>query len=168
MAGQNLNPFMETGATFSPCGLYRYRLWRYWDKCRAPVICYIMLNPSTMDSDRTVERCERRARMMGYGGLEVVNIFAFRSSNPVVMEQQRDPIGPGNDATILSAANISGMVVCAWGSHGEYLNRGQKVAALLRRHGIILHCLAVTENGHPEYPLYVGCCAKPTVFTGLK
>ena len=162
---------MDSGATFSPCEKYRYRLWRYWDKGRGPVISFLMLNPSTADStdnDPTVERCERRARMMGYGGLEVVNIFAYRSTDPTVMKQQSDPIGPDNDAAILAAANLAGMVVCAWGNHGDYLDRGKEVVALLHRHGIIPHCLAVTGSGHPKHPLYVGYDTKPSKFAGLR
>jgi hypothetical protein len=71
------------GAAFSACRRYRYRLWRMWD--RRPHCCFVMLNPSTADelaNDPTVERCERRARAWGYGGLEVANVFAWRSTDP--------------------------------------------------------------------------------------
>lgn len=45
----------------------------------------VMLNPSTADeaqNDPTVERCERRALRLGFGQLEVVNLFALRSTDP--------------------------------------------------------------------------------------
>lgn len=82
-----LDLFTETGATFSECRRYRYRLWRYWDRSKPP-LCFLMLNPSTADdlsNDPTVERCQRRALAMGFGGLEVVNIFAFRSTDPAAL-----------------------------------------------------------------------------------
>jgi hypothetical protein len=50
-----------------------------------------MLNSSTADKwTNAVERCERRARTMRFGGLEVINIFAYRATNPKVMKAQDD------------------------------------------------------------------------------
>ena len=75
-----MNLFDQTGALFSPCKKYRYRLWREWSD-EVPAV-FVMLNPSTADeivNDPTVERCERRARAMGFGGLRVANIFALRA-----------------------------------------------------------------------------------------
>ena len=170
MRSENLNLFMDAGATFSPCKKYRYRLWRHWENAGKPMITWILLNPSTADeivNDPTVERCERRARQMGYGGMELVNIFAFRSTDPVIMKQQEDPIGPDNDRAIIEAAQLSGLVVCAWGTHGAHLERGKKVAALLRHNGILLHCLTETASGHPGHPLYVGYDVLPKPFGGL-
>lgn len=47
--------FEESGALFSPCRLYRYKLWRKWGD--APPAVFVMLNPSTadeIDNDPTV------------------------------------------------------------------------------------------------------------------
>ena len=47
------------GAYLSECGWYRYLLWRRWQPS-APVVNFIMLNPSTADAvqdDPTVTRC---------------------------------------------------------------------------------------------------------------
>ncbi|MEY3307813.1 MAG: hypothetical protein RLZZ413_1851, partial [Pseudomonadota bacterium] len=33
-------------------------------------------------NDPTVERCERRARALGFGAFRVTNIFAFRATDP--------------------------------------------------------------------------------------
>ena len=42
------NRLTRTGAVFSPCGRYRYKLWRVWDP-DLPLGCvmFLMLNPST-------------------------------------------------------------------------------------------------------------------------
>ena len=57
--------FTTSGAVFSDCQRYRYRLWRTWDSSKKPLVM-VMLNPSIADAeqnDPTVERCQRRAFM---------------------------------------------------------------------------------------------------------
>lgn len=165
----NLFPWLEfsTGATFSECKIYRYTLWRTWD-AELPVVNFLMLNPSTADqwkNDPTVERCERRARDLGYGKLIVTNLFALRSTDPAGLRQVDDPVGPGNDRAILDSALEADAVVCAWGVHGELFGRAAKVLADLRAWpgvGDKLHCLALTKDGSPRHPLYVGYDVQPT------
>lgn len=149
--------FADTGATFSDCMRYRYRLWRYWDRAKRP-LCFLMLNPSTADdlsNDPTVERCQRRALSMGFGGLEVVNIFAFRSTKPALLYSLADPVGPDNDQAIRDACAASGMVICGWGDHGKLSGRGSAVRGLLAQAGIVPHVLKVNSSGEPKHPLYV-------------
>ena len=153
----------DTGATFSDCKQYRYKLWRTWDTNTPPAV-FIMLNPSTADeikNDPTVERCERRARMMGYGGLRVANIFALRSTDPKALYQHTDPVGKDNDAAILELVNGAGIVICAWGGHGNLNNRGTKVLELLQSANITPYYLALNKDGTPKHPLYVGYALSP-------
>ena len=63
----------------------------------------------------------------------------------------RDPVGEGNDAAILRAAEEADLVVCAWGNHG--LERSRQVRELLM--GIELHALKITGAGEPGHPLYL-------------
>jgi len=152
----------QSGAVFSPCKLYRYRLWRTWGDT-APAV-FVMLNPSTADeveNDPTVERCERRARAMGFGGLRVANIFALRSTDPSALYTNDDPVGPENDAAILESLAGAGLVVCAWGGHGNLNQRGQAVLNLIRSVGIVPHYLKLNNDGTPKHPLYVGYDVKP-------
>lgn len=145
-----------SGATLSPCKQYRYSLWRRWDK-DLPVINFLMLNPSTADdlkNDATVERCERRATRLGYGSLIVTNLFAYRATYPVELKRVADPVGTGNDDTILEAAQ-SDAVVCAWGCHGLMLDRQAKVLSMLRATGLPLHHLGMNSDGTPKHPLYI-------------
>ena len=169
MRQNNLSLFDQTGAVFSSCEKYRYRLWRHWEKNGKPTLAWILLNCSTATAsanDPTVERCERRARMMGFGGVEVVNIFAYRATDPLVMKAQEDPIGPDNDRAILEAIADCGMVICGWGTHGAHMNRGREVTSMLISKGVDLHCLTITEGGHPGHPLYVGYDVVPKPFPG--
>ena len=59
-----------------------------------------MLNPSTADGetdDATIRVCRGRALRMGYGGIIVVNLFAYRATSPDNMECAADPFGPDNE-----------------------------------------------------------------------
>ena len=83
-------------AVYSDCEKYRYSLTRVWDDNGARVT-FVMLNPSTateVQNDPTVERCERRARALGYGGFCVTNIFAWRDTDPRKMRAAAEPVGP--------------------------------------------------------------------------
>jgi hypothetical protein len=124
-----------------------------------------MLNPSTADefkNDPTVERCERRARALGFGAFRVTNIFAYRATDPKVMRAAEDPVGPHNDAAILEACDWAASVVCAWGTHGAYLSRGEEVIDLLKRAGVRPLTLGLSKHGHPKHPLYIGYAVQPT------
>lgn len=150
------NLIQVSGAVFSECMKYRYKLWRIWDR-DSPYILFLMLNPSTADemkNDPTVERCERRAREYGYGGIHVCNLFAYRSPSPSVMKSVMDPVGPENDRSIMDVAKDASMVVCAWGMHGTHINRSANVRGMLACRGILLHYLRITK-GKPWHPLYV-------------
>ena len=145
------------GAEFSECRRWRYLLWRRWDE-KKPVANFLMLNPSTADEhklDPTCSRARDYAERWGYGALIVTNIFAFRNTNPNQMKAAADPVGPGNDAAIVRAARQSAIVVCAWGNHGEFLDRSAHVTALLFGNQIKAHALRINANGEPAHPLYL-------------
>jgi len=153
----------DSTAVYSPCERYRYLLTRTWDRA-GPQALFVMLNPSTateFQNDPTVERCERRARALGFGAFRVTNIFAFRATDPRVMRAEPDPVGPGNDAAIADSARWADRIICAWGSHGTYLDRGHRVARILRATGRPLWHLGLTQGGQPKHPLYIGYSRQP-------
>lgn len=150
-------------AVYSPCESYRYLLARTWD-ASGPKALFVMLNPSTateIQNDPTVERCERRARALGFGSFRVTNIFAFRATDPRVMRATADPVGPANDAAILESARWADRIVCSWGSHGAHLGRGPFVEAMLRDTALPLWHLGLTQGGQPKHPLYIGYARQP-------
>lgn len=149
-------------AVFSTCGLYRYALSRRWGD--GGVYGYVMLNPSTADearNDPTIERCERRARQDGAGGIIILNLFAFRATKPADLFRQTDPVGPMNDAVLGQELAHADRVICGWGAHGSYNGRGAEVAAMLRARSIPLWHLGLTKDGHPRHPLYIAYRQKP-------
>jgi hypothetical protein len=153
-------------AVYSDCERYRYLLTRTWDTTGKRAL-FIMLNPSTateVQNDPTVERCERRARTLGFGAFRVCNIFAWRDTDPKKMRAAADPVGPENDAAILDSTRWADRIVCAWGSHGAHLDRGAKMEALLRETGLPLYHLGLTQAGQPKHPLYISYDRQPELW----
>jgi hypothetical protein len=155
----------KSEAVYSDCESYRYLLTRIW--AGGPKALFVLLNPSTateVQNDPTVERCERRARALGFGAFRVANIFAFRATDPRVMRAAADPVGPGNDAAIRDSTIWADVIVCAWGNHGMHLDRGATVEAMLRKTGLPLYCLGVTGQSQPKHPLYIGYDRQPELW----
>ena len=155
-----------SAAVYSDCEAYRYELTRVWDSSRDKAL-FVMLNPSTateFQNDPTVERCERRARALGYGAFRVTNIFAYRATDPKVMRAMGDPVGPGNDAAISDGAKWADRIICGWGSHGAHLNRGAMVESLLRATAKPLLHLGLTNAGQPKHPLYISYQRQPEIW----
>ncbi|MDA7429425.1 DUF1643 domain-containing protein [Primorskyibacter aestuariivivens] len=150
-------------AVFSECGTYRYRLTRTWDANRGRLL-YIMLNPSKAcerKNDPTIARCQKRAELLGYGGLDVVNLFAFRATDPADLRAAVEPVGPENDATLIQACGEADCILAAWGVHGRHQGRDQTVMSLLNGAGHSLHVLGLTRHGLPRHPLYVSYANRP-------
>lgn len=153
-------------AVYSDCEKYRYSLTRIWEP-KGRKVFFVMLNPSTateVQNDPTVERCERRARTLGFGAFRVANIFAWRDTDPRNMRAATDPIGPLNDETISEGCAWSDQIICAWGTHGEHRARGTEVETLMRATGHALYHLGLTKAGHPKHPLYIAYAVQPDVW----
>jgi hypothetical protein len=145
---------------------YRYLLWRNWGDTKRRV-CWVLLNPSTADeeiNDPTMAKCSRFSRKWGYGGMECVNVFAWRSSDPDVLYQVPNPIGPENDRYILEAVQRAQLVVLGWGKHGALHNRGKQVAELLKGK-VMLYCLGVNGDNSPRHPLYIPEDRRPQLWS---
>lgn len=165
----------KSGAIFSDCGKYRYRLWRVWNH-ELPRVCCIMLNPSTadeIDNDATIERRVRHVKQWmnkghrAFGSVEIVNAFALRSTDPFALYSSDDPVGPENDKSILSAVRTAiaagGLVLCGWGSHAAKLKgisghgtRHQEIVTSLTMEFADVAALRINADGTPGHPLYLG------------
>ncbi|SEP08088.1 hypothetical protein SAMN04490248_12338 [Salinihabitans flavidus] len=144
-------------AVYSDCETYRYRLSRCWTPKGARVL-FIMLNPSKAteaQNDPTIERCERRARRLGFGAFDVVNLFALRETDPRRLRAHPAPVGPGNDAQVTAACRGADRVIAAWGVHGAHMGRGAEMRAILLAAGAPLFHFGQTKEGHPRHPLYL-------------
>lgn len=157
---------MVRTALMSPCGLFRLSLTRTWD-ASLPRLVFIMLNPSKANAsidDPTVRRCIGFAQALGYGSIEIVNLYAYRATNPIDLKKAGFPVGEGNDAAIVRAVARAGAVVCAWGANARALPRAAEVLDLIE-----LWCtpqaLAWTADGIPKHPLYLPGNLRPVPLT---
>lgn len=149
------------GAWLSDCGTWRYLLWRRWT--RGPYVLFVMLNPSTADAysdDQTIRRCKGFARRWGAGGIEVVNLYPYRATDPGELERV-GPLALGdpeaavdrNDQAIRDAAAGADRIICALGAHiGPYPTQPTRVLDMLTASARPIHALALTKNGQPRHP----------------
>lgn len=156
---------MNKYATISRCGKYRYLLGRQWGEGSS--LLFVMLNPSTADAevdDATIRRCIGFAQRGGFGALEVVNLYAYRATDPKGLKRAGYPIGDDNDHHIMQAAMLAGGICVAWGANVAGLERPQIVLPMLRRHPEKpLQCLRITRSGYPQHPLMLAssCTLQP-------
>jgi hypothetical protein len=147
-------------ASFSPDKKYRYLLARRWD--HAPVLPFVMLNPSSANEDEddpTVRRCIGFAKREGAGGIMVANLMAFVATDPADLVKAKDAPGPMNIKFLTEvgeyARDYRMPVVCAWGAHAEADGYDTGAVAILKKAGANLVCFGVTKGGYPKHPLYL-------------
>jgi hypothetical protein len=153
---------MESSAIIE--GPYRYVLKRTWDPT-LPAACWVMLNPSTADAERddpTIRKCLQFSKHLGAGSLFVVNLFAFRATNPAELKGVEDPIGPKNAEFILSTTKEAKWVIAAWGNNGRLNDQDVSVSLLLKDCNLL--AMRLSKDGNPWHPLYLPLSAKPATF----
>ena len=144
---------MKTDAVLSEDRKYRYVLSRIWDESKSMVMI-IGLNPSTADEtidDPTIVRCIDFAKNWGYGGIYMLNLFAFRATLPKDMFSVENPIGDENDKFIEKYSKLSDKVICAWGNNGNFKNRSKEVLLNIENK----FYLKLNKTGEPAHPLYL-------------
>jgi hypothetical protein len=157
---------MNRGAILSdesPRPLYRYRLWREWgDTSRRCV--FVGVNPSTadaVDDDHTIRKCIGFAHRWGFGALDMVNLFAWRSTDQRGLLMAKDAVGVENDCRLLQAFDTASRIVLAWGSGKTAAvrrlidNRVREESEMLHRYrpSVERVTLGETTDGAPRHPL---------------
>jgi hypothetical protein len=158
---------MPNECVFSADRCHRYTLIHRWDELLNPDhgIAWICLNPSTADEhqlDPTLRRIRDFSAMWGYSFFIMLNLFAWRATQPADMKRAADPIGPDNDRWIAHWAGKVDKVMLGWGEHGAHLGRDQQVLSYLDRSKVF--CLERNASGQPKHPLYVSKQNKPLAY----
>lgn len=148
-------------------GQFRYWLSRDWAKGGplepAPYVLWLMLNPSTAGhekDDPTIRKCVGFTTRMGFSRLVVVNLFAFRSAVPGILQVEssmgRDIVGRRNDEFTKGLAAKAAVIVCAWGAYdglGHLMHRRiEQVKELIHVTPKAL-ALGYSKAGQPRHPL---------------
>lgn len=153
---------IESNAVLSADRRYRYQLTRTWDATLGRVV-WVLLNPSRADErndDMTVTKCRVFATRWGYGGIEIVNLLAKRSSRPSGLRAYADPVGPENARYLRSALGSGATVVVGWGASIRQtcrtLDDAQQLEdafmVMAKEHDVVPLCLGTTITGHPRHP----------------
>jgi hypothetical protein len=155
--------YANTDATFSPDRRYRYTLRRSWRPLiGGPRVAFVGLNPSTADhrmDDPTIRRCVRFASDWGFVRLVMLNLFAFRATDPRELSHVPDPVGFGNYQVLAEECREADLVVAAWGAHPLAALQ----SPLVIEEGWLgsFTVLGLTKEGHPRHPLYMKASAVP-------
>jgi hypothetical protein len=96
----------------------------------------------------------------------MLNIFAYRATDPKNMMTVDDPVGSENDAQIqhaiteaydLNQGHLE--IVGGWGNHGLHMNRQTTCLKLLTPFrnlpNLKVSCLGKNANQTPKHPLYI-------------
>ena len=100
---------------------------------------------------------------MDFGGIEVVNIFAFRTTHPedLINHDKDYLIGIENKEYILDSVKKSKKIVLGWDNSVKELKnikdfkRDKEIAELLEAEGCEVYCAKLTAKGCPGHPLYL-------------
>jgi len=136
--------------------VFRYAFGRWWgEPDLSTTAVWVLLNPATGDTEQrhrpTLERCISRSRAAGHTGLVILNLFAFRDTDPRSLRTAADPVGPANDEVLRVLTAAGAQTIAAWGGHGRLGGRSTQVGSLLDSP----MCLGLTRRGEPRHPLYV-------------
>lgn len=157
-----MTELLHSGAKFNDARTHRQRLWRVWDSA-LPVLIVIGMNPSKADeteNDPTVERCERRARLRGYGGLLMLNMQDVIETDSRKLDQMpaEKRCTSSNTVELIGALdqakNGAADVLCAWGKPGQKYGPVAWFSTQAARRSVTLFCLKRNKDGSPVHPLY--------------
>jgi len=146
-----------TEATFSDDNLKRYLLRKTWAEDK-PKLSIIMLAPSEaagIELDNTTLLVLNNAARLGYGRVDVLNLFATLHDVGLRQEEDEDT---ENIKTIVQSAQEADVVVYAAGvgkaKSKVFQHRQEQVLAALRPYEDKLHCLT-NESGQArlQHPL---------------
>jgi hypothetical protein len=147
---------------------YRDKLTQIWNSIpkRPRLLMWLLQNPSGAGTQRyitdaTVSKCARIAKRLGYDGIIIVNVCAYRATNNKELLKVADPVGPLNHATILEMAARADRIIVAHGKlPGRLQVHADTAVKLLRDAGYELYALEIGKSG-PKHPLFLSEALQP-------
>ena len=149
---------MRTEAYLSDDRVFRNWLLRVWDEA-LPIYVVIGTNPSKADereNDPTIRKVIGFGKRLGIGGALMLNVGAFRATDPRDWKAASDPFGPENTVEHLQGYIIKFapvLVVAAWGKPCMSSQRGVHRAEAIKQNIRGMKCWGRNGDGSPRHPL---------------
>jgi hypothetical protein len=149
---------MRSEAYLSEDRVFRYWLLRVWTE-DVPIYATISSNPSVADeleNDPTIRKVMGFGKLLGYGGVLMLNVGAFRATDPKDWKDATDPFGPRNTIECLQTYLEQfkpALVVAAWGKPCMLSQRGQHRAEAIKKAIPGMKCWGRNADGSPRHPL---------------
>lgn len=151
------NATIKSSVTLSDNKEYRYNLSRIWDESKSKATV-IMLNPSTADmlkTDRTVMNLTNFLVDKDFGSLTVVNLFAFRATDPDDLKNKKGDFEILNDRFLKKALESADVIIIAW-TRGNYKVRKREVEQMLYGYEDRTKCFLDNKGSKPRHPRDLG------------
>ena len=129
---------------------YRYSLKRIWNNDK-PIVLFIMLNPSLADNykdDPTIRRLIKFAKLYGYGGFYVGNLFSYITPYPSELLDKDLMFSKKNIHEIKKMTGLTKDVVYGWGNSFEEPEWLKQIISNPK-------CFGKNKNKTPKHPLYL-------------
>lgn len=147
---------IESVAVMSNNNEYRYRLTRTWDSNKE-IVAVVMLNPSKANSLKTDDTIMNLTNYLidnNYGGVDIVNMYAYMATNPSELQHRDQGYEAYNDSYITEAAAKRDVLIVAWGSDiKKYVKRKREVETLFVPYAHKIKCLEDLQGRSPRHPL---------------
>lgn len=137
---------IKNKAIYSDDEKYRYSLTKIWDENK-PEATFIGINPSDATElimDRTVMNLTNHLIGKGFGKVEAVNLFAYRSKDQKGLINREDEYEKHNIDYIKKALKNSELIIVGWGRDAEnnpkYKATIAGVKEELKKHKDIVKC----------------------------
>ncbi|MEO1714761.1 MAG: DUF1643 domain-containing protein, partial [Bacteroidota bacterium] len=102
--------------------------------------------------DRTIRKCLHFALQEGFGGFDILNIYAFRTPYPEELFKAKDPIGPKNVSFLKKYMEKAQKVALMWGTEAH---KHEAVRQFLDSYPGPWYCFGENKDGSPRHVLYI-------------
>jgi hypothetical protein len=103
--------------------------------------------------DPTVQKCWHWARDWKFNSFLMLNVYAYRTSDPKHLWETDNPVGSYNDTYLKAYARASQCVIAAWGRRGTQRERQRcGEAQELLASETDLYCLVPDDDPWPRHP----------------
>lgn len=146
-------------AVFSDDKSYRYLMSKVWDKNK-PIATVISISPSTfcnVSCDTTTQLIQNNLQVLGYGGMELVNLIFKINVEAKKLKSIDTAIGELTDKFIIESAERTDITILAWGKlasvNKAFADRENAVIEILKPYSEKIQVISDSLNRKMLHPL---------------